>query len=142
MRKFLITQIFIFLFTFNAYSDDWLLISELFNGNKIYVDPSEIKRVPDYVEAPVKQIFANPMTTQSGRMVMGYETLARVNCEFKKVGFSGVKAFDLEGKVFYTDKNYDFWPKNVASHSAGDNIIDYLCDSNFSDHIQNKILQE
>ena len=82
------------------------------------------------------------MTTQSGTLATGYKTKARVNCRYKKIGFSGVEAYDLEGKVFYSSKDYDFRPKNVAEHSAGDNIIDYLCNKSFKDNIQQKILQE
>lgn len=142
MRKLLLTNMFLLLFTVPVLSDDWLLISQLFNGNKIYVDPSEIVYTPEFIDAPVKQVFANAMTTQSGTLATGYITTARVNCKYKKIGFSGVEAFNLEGKVFYSSKDYDFRPKNVAEHSAGDNIIDYLCDKNFKDNIQQKILQE
>jgi len=142
MKNLILTNTILIFLTLPALSDDWLLISQLFNGNKIYVDPSEIVYTPDFIDAPVKQIFANAMTTQSGILATGYTTTARVNCKYKKIGFSGVKAFDLEGKVFYSSNDYDFRPKNVAEHSAGDNIIDYLCDKNFKDNIQQRILQE
>ena len=142
MKKLILTLIISSWATLPAFSDDWLLISQLFNGNKIYIDPSEIVTTPEFIDAPVKQIFANAMTTQSGTLATGYKTMARVNCKYKKIGFSGVEAYNLEGNVFYSSKDYDFRPKNVAEHSAGDNIIDYLCDKNFKDNIQQKILQE
>ncbi len=141
MKNIIIINLFVILFAVPAYSDDWLLISELFNGNKIYIDPDKITYTKEFVEAPIKQIFNKPITTQKGTMATAYETNAKANCEYKKVGFFGVKAYNLEGNVFYTDKNYNFWPKGVAEHSAGDNIIDYLCDRNFKDNIQQKILQ-
>ena len=142
MKSIILTNIILFLLTTSALSDNWLLISELFNGNKIYVDTTKIVETPDFIDAPVKQIFANAMTTQSGTLATGYKTMARVNCRYKKIGFSGVEAYDLEGKVFYSSKDYDFRPENAAQHSAGDNIIDYLCDKNFKDNIQQRILQE
>ncbi len=141
MKKILTATLLIIFLTVPAYSDDWLLISELFNGNKIYIDPDKITYTNEFVEAPVKQIFNKPITTQKGTMATAYETNAKANCAYKKIGFYGVKAYNLEGNVFYTDKNYNFWPKGVAEHSAGDNIIDYLCDRNFKDNIQQKILQ-
>jgi len=142
MKNLFITNIIFLLLTIPALSDNWLLISELFNGNKIYVDTSKVVETSEFIDAPVKQIFANAMTTQSGTLATGYKTMARVNCQYKKIGFSGVEAYNLEGKVFYSSKDYDFRPKNVAEHSAGDNIIDYLCDKNFKDNIQERILQE
>jgi len=142
MKKIIITNIIILLFTIPAYSDNWLQISELFNGNKIFIDMDKITTTPEYIEAPIKQIFKTPITTQKGRMAIAYETNVKANCQYKKVGFFGVKAYDLDGNVFYTDKNYNYWPKSVSEHSAGDNILDYLCDKNFKDDIQQKILQE
>ena len=143
MKK-IITTFLVFIFialTATSHADNWLLVSELFNGNKIYVDTDKITTTQEFIEAPIKQIFNKPITTQKGRMALAYETTAKVNCAFKKVGFFGVKAYDLEGNVFYTDENYNFWPKSVSEHSAGNNIIDYLCDKNFKDNIQQKILQ-
>ena len=141
MKKIIIVNILMIFITLPAYADNWLLISELFNGNKIYIDTDKITYTEEFVEAPIKQIFNKPITTQRGTMATAYETNAKANCAFKKVGFFGVKAYNLEGNVFYTDENYNFWPKGVAEHSAGDNILDYLCDKNFKDNIQDKILQ-
>jgi len=63
MKKIITINILIMFLAVPAYSDNWPLISELFNGNKIYIDTDKITYTQEFIEAPIKQIFNKSITT-------------------------------------------------------------------------------
>jgi hypothetical protein len=62
----------------------WTPIGTTSNGNKVYVDPTSVKRTGSHVEATVRVVFTEPVKTPSGTW-MSTRTHATFDCAAKKL---------------------------------------------------------